>query len=362
MLFSPEPKSRREDLFDFKYELSNLVNALRGVDRLIVVTGLRRTGKTSLMRVALNESGVHYLYIDVRLSVYANYWDLMNLIIKSLNDFVSRELSIFDKIRNVFKGLSGIEITLKPPSVRVKFRGRERLNIGDLFVKLNEISEPVVVAFDEAQELRKVNWLRFDRLFAYVYDNLLNIKLLLSGSQVGLLYDFLGVNNPSAPLFGRAYFEVRTRRLSPDEALEFLERGFNEVGIKCPGNLMKRAVDAFDGIIGWLTYFGYSYSVNNLRDFDEILRAASLLALDELKNLVSTFKSTRYAIILRTLAQGPAPWRVIKHRLEDYEGRSINPATVSQLLSTLVKLGIIEERDGEYVISDPVYRLAAGQL
>jgi DNA-binding IclR family transcriptional regulator len=53
---------------------------------------------------------------------------------------------------------------------------------------------------------------------------------------------------------------------------------------------------------------------------------------------------------------------VIKHRLEDYEGRSINPATVSQLLSTLVKLGIIEERDGEYVISDPVYRLAAGQL
>jgi len=52
-----------------------------------------------------------------------------------------------------------------------------------------------------------------------------------------------------------------------------------------PGNLIKRAVDAFDGIIGWLTYFGYSYSVNNLRNFDEILRAASLLALDELKNL-----------------------------------------------------------------------------
>ena len=50
---------------------------------------------------------------------------------------------------------------------------------------------------------------------------------------------------------------------------------------------MKRAVDAFDGIIGWLTYFGYSYSVNNLRDFDEILRAASLLALDELKTCIN---------------------------------------------------------------------------
>ena len=87
MLFSLEPKSRREDLFNFNYELANLTNALRG-SRLIAVTGLRRTGKTSLMRVALNGSGINYLYIDVRLSIYANYGDLVNLIAKSLNDFI----------------------------------------------------------------------------------------------------------------------------------------------------------------------------------------------------------------------------------------------------------------------------------
>jgi len=55
MLFSPEPKTRRQDLYDFNRELSALVTALRA-ERLTLVTGLRRTGKTSLLRVALGEA------------------------------------------------------------------------------------------------------------------------------------------------------------------------------------------------------------------------------------------------------------------------------------------------------------------
>jgi hypothetical protein len=63
MLFSPEPKTRRQDLYDFNRELSRLVSALRA-ERLTLVTGLRRTGKTSPLRVALGEAGVTYLYVD----------------------------------------------------------------------------------------------------------------------------------------------------------------------------------------------------------------------------------------------------------------------------------------------------------
>ena len=47
-----------------------------------------------------------------------------------------------------------------------------------------------MVAVDEAQELRKANWLRFDRLFAYAYDSLPNVRLVLTGSLFGLLHDF----------------------------------------------------------------------------------------------------------------------------------------------------------------------------
>ncbi|GGI84761.1 hypothetical protein GCM10007112_22150 [Vulcanisaeta souniana JCM 11219] len=41
-----------------------LTRFLRG-SRLTLVTGLRRIGKTSLMRVTLNEAGIDHVYLDV---------------------------------------------------------------------------------------------------------------------------------------------------------------------------------------------------------------------------------------------------------------------------------------------------------
>ncbi|MDT7867941.1 MAG: ATP-binding protein, partial [Acidianus sp.] len=110
------------------------------------------------------------------------------------------------------------------------------------------------------------------------------MRLVLTGSQFGLLYDFLGLEDPRAPLFGRAFREVKTRRLSSDEALDFLERGFSEAGVRCPGDLMEKAVDALDGIIGWLTYFGHLYVTGGLRGLEDVVRAASSLALEELRD------------------------------------------------------------------------------
>ena len=123
MLFSPEPKMRREDLYDFNHELSRLVTALRA-ERLTLVTGLRRTGKTSLLRVALSEAGVTHLYVDVRLSLYAGYRDIAEVFARSLEDLLRRESSLADRLREALRGLGGLEVSLGPPSVRVTFRGR----------------------------------------------------------------------------------------------------------------------------------------------------------------------------------------------------------------------------------------------
>ena len=123
MLFSPEPKTRRQDLYDFNRELSALVTALRA-ERLTLVTGLRRTGKTSLLRVALGEAGVTYLYVDVRLSLYAGYRDIAEVFAGSLEDLLRRESSLADRLREALRGLKGLEVSLGPPGVRVTFRGR----------------------------------------------------------------------------------------------------------------------------------------------------------------------------------------------------------------------------------------------
>ncbi|MEM2699058.1 MAG: hypothetical protein QXF17_07060 [Ignisphaera sp.] len=45
-----------------------------------------------------------------------------------------------------------------------------------------------------------------------------------------MLYSFL--KDPEVPLYGRAYLEVRTRRLSRYESIGFLERGFSELNYR----------------------------------------------------------------------------------------------------------------------------------
>ncbi|RLG06055.1 MAG: ATP-binding protein, partial [Thaumarchaeota archaeon] len=46
MYFDPAPKTKRKDLYNFDEELRKFIEAINGSDRLILVTGLRRTGKT----------------------------------------------------------------------------------------------------------------------------------------------------------------------------------------------------------------------------------------------------------------------------------------------------------------------------
>jgi hypothetical protein len=73
--------------------------------------------------VALGEAGVTYLYVDVRLSLYAGYRDIAEVFARSLEDLLRREPSLADRLREALRGLGGLEVSLGPPSVRVTFRG-----------------------------------------------------------------------------------------------------------------------------------------------------------------------------------------------------------------------------------------------
>ncbi|WP_234394319.1 hypothetical protein [Thermococcus piezophilus] len=57
---------------------------------------------------------------------------------------------------------------------------------------LNEYGEEkrrVVIAFDEAQYLRFGGATKYDGIIAYAVDNLKNLTFILTGSEVGLLFD-----------------------------------------------------------------------------------------------------------------------------------------------------------------------------
>jgi len=75
--------------------------------------------------------------------------------------------------------------------------------------------------------------------------------MIASGSQFGLLQNFLGAKNPSSPLYGTRNPRTQTFR---GRAIDFLQKSFEQVGIRPDPAIVQLAVKRLDGIISWLTF------------------------------------------------------------------------------------------------------------
>jgi len=188
---------------------------------------------------------------------------------------------------------------------------------------------------------------------AYAYDSLEGLSFVFTGSEVGLLHDFLGLDDYSSPLYGRIYEEVEVKPFRRELSREFLRRGFDEVGMNVPEEEINTAVEELDGIPGWLVEFGFHYWKRGdfERALDMTMRKARALIREELLELEK--RSGRYSLILRAVAMGLTSWSSIKDYVEAKAGPVTN-ARLSDLLRNLEKMGWITRKDGKYRIIDPV--------
>ena len=337
--FDPEPKKRKEEFFNMEEEWKSLSSAL-SKGKLTVVTGLRRYGKTSLMLTFLNEAKKKYIYVDCRLLPrYVSLGSFLSLI--------ETELERASWGRRIMSKIGELEVRLGGVDFKIKSREEGRL----LGILRN--MEGSILVIDEAQYLINSNY-PFDALLAYAYDHL-DLKMLISGSEVGVLYKFLKLDDPEAPLYGRAYYEVKIKPLTREKSTEFLLKGFEQEGLSVREDIIEDAVNNLDGVIGWLTYFGYSYSLGE-RDAQRIYEKAARLAAEELNKALDLFEGgkTRYVEALKVVAVlGSARWSEIKRGVEARLG-PVSDAKLSKVLKNLADRGFLTKTDETYRISDPV--------
>jgi AAA+ ATPase superfamily predicted ATPase len=339
--FSPEPKKRKEDFFDMEYEWSALDRALKK-GKMVVVTGLRRYGKTSLIMTYMNESREKYVYLNCRL--------LPSVV--SLNSFkalLEGELAKNSWGIRLLRSLKSAEVQLGGFGLKVGRKGEESI------LRTLKALEGSVLVIDEAQTLRMSAY-RFDSLLAYIFDTT-DVKLIISGSEVGLLYRFLRLEDPEAPLYGRAYSEVRLNPLSRDKAKEFLILGLEQENMVVDERVIEDALENLDGVIGWLTYFGYSLATGGLSP-EKIYEKASILAVDELKKALKLYGAgePRYSEALKIIATlGSATWSQLRTGIEARLGK-ITDSTLSNILRNLKDSGFIRKDEGKYTVADPTLR------
>ncbi|ACB07462.1 AAA family ATPase [Candidatus Korarchaeum cryptofilum] len=251
------------------------------------------------MLTALNESDRPYAFIDLRGS--ASWREFYSLISRSFSEFIERAsrwgkgefLKLVSRLRGV--SVLGFEVSLN-------WLPGKRPLLGELFDVLDEVGErtgeKVIIVSDEFQRSRGPIGASLHGAIVHSYDFHRDLSFVLTGSEMGVLYGILG--DPENPLYGRAYLEVRTRKLSREESLDFLNRGFEEAGVK--GSEVERAVEELDGIIGWLTYYGYLKVRGG--DFDSLINEALELAKSEIESFLASRVSKRYRVVLKLLAEG----------------------------------------------------------
>ena len=300
----------------------------------------------------MKEEDAVWVYIDLRKyegKPYLNYKDIVQEFEKVLNSFPER-------LKNLFKGVKGVNIS--GLELRLGWDKENKVDMGNLFEKLSEISEKegkkVVIVFDESQELRKLRGYNLLYPIAYAYDNL-RLRFIFTGSEIGMVYKFLKLDNAKSPLYGRAVTEVYVNPFNKEMAIEFLKRGFEEVNIKVDERELEDAYNNLGGIPGWLTYYGFYYL--QLKDhktaLEKAISTAVKLIKEEFNNFLSNRKEAkeRYYTIMQVCKRG-CRWSDVKRAIEAKEGISVDDKEVSSLIKNLVDSSFLTKEGEIYKPAD----------
>ena len=317
MLFDLHPKENIKDLFgrDEEYkELERLVKT-----EWVAVLGRRMVGKSSLVKTFIKEHDGIY----VNLSGARGFRDLI--------------LSI----------ASQLGYSLKELSLDLKFLELRWSRIAeDIFSRLGN----KIVALDEVQYVSSIHFLR---LLKRIWDAYPNIRIIFTGSMIGLINKLLNPS-PSSPLYGRKPAVIYLQPFIREKSKEFLIRGFNELNMNVSMEEIENVVERLNGYPGWLAYYGNFRCVRKL-DAETSLRSVidegAKIFEEELENFLKGKKRENYIKALRVISIG-ARWSEIKNEL------IVNNKVLRDILMNLKNAMLIAEDDGYYYIPDPILRLA----
>ena len=106
--------------------------------------------------------------------------------------------------------------------------------------------------------------------------------------------------------------------LSREQSIDFLKKGFAQLNLRVSEEVLEAAYEQFDGIPGWLTFFGNAYSMGEA-DIEKIKSIAVRTALEELRNITQD-NPRRYGLVLRAIAESRKTWSQVKEYIEEKEG------------------------------------------
>jgi len=348
MYFELNPKEKKDDFFNYEKQYEMLCEAIEKKDKIVVIKGVRRIGKTSLMKVVFNKIKEPKYYLDARF-VEGREKELFRVLYAIFFDLIkqtSNKWKVIEKIKDI--SISGIGVSISsflPEMTKIIKIFNEEIG-----------SKQAYIFIDEAQKLKQYG---FGNILAYIYDNTQNVTVVLSGSEVGVMDELLGEKEDS-PLYGRGKIVIEMQRLERDKSIGFMRKGFEQLGKRVSEETINNVVDRLDGIIGWLTLYGYYYGRYGEKAMDYVISDAKKIVTKEIEEFLRNRKDSekRYLLILKALSSKDSSWSQLKTYLELNLGVKISKSRLYNYINSLMSYGFIARKGEVYSLCDPLIRNA----
>ncbi|WP_168367223.1 AAA family ATPase [Acidianus brierleyi] len=358
ILFDTRPKTEKKDFFDREKEIEELKDIIAHRD-FAAVLGIRRIGKTSLVRVTLNELS-NYMALSINLGKLGNKksypMEIFSRIFIEGSVEVLRKNTFAGKVSKIIANRLGIDPTdiLELNWVKISIRLREfnTHDVNEVVRALDSISKDngkyLVIFIDEVQNIKKIRGFDLGSFLHDIYEWCNNTIIVVSGSFVGVTEEILNQVEEEKPFFGRKFFRIKLDRFNEEKSKEFLKAGFTEEGIEVNEKVLEEAIRLFDGIPGWLALFGRSYSYamkhSHQVDIKIILKeAAKEVSRDFTRFLKSSNSPMRYAETILAISRlgNKGSLSEIRESVNSLFKEEIEDSRLHELLGTLINYGFI---------------------
>jgi len=350
--------NREEDLLRIKQTLSGGNN--------ITLFAPRRYGKSSLVKKALGElEKEEYItvYIDF-MSVYSQETFITNY---SRAIAHSQKSSLENTVKKIAKYISGIVPSVSfdssgTPSFSLSWiEGRDKeqtlTDVINLPQKLSSNGKKWIIAFDEFQEVTKLNGDNFEKLLRSCIQHHDDVSYLFFGSKTHLLQDMFNNKNRA---FYNAAAVMGIDKIKETESIEYLISRFKSSEISISHQTAKHLLLTVANVPYYIQFIAYEIWQSimlshrdkvTLNDIDQAVENILQLKADYYWEL--TNKQTAYRKkVLYALGQSVTEL-FSKQTADNYNLGAVS--STQKALEAFIEDGIVERIEGKYEFSDPFY-------
>jgi len=233
---------------DRKDEISEIKSDLLSGQSVIVYSP-RRYGKTSLVKKILGElkNEVVTAYIDIY-PITSKEGLAETFAGKVTSSAFTKIDEMINAAREILPDVSPkISVKYEPAEIEFSIKGKER-DRDKIFSKSMDVPQKiaekknkrVIVAFDEFQEIRRLNGDEIERIMRSHFQSQRDVSYIFLGSKKHMMKDIFENKNKPFFRFGK---HISLKKIPEKEFSEFIKNNFQDTGIKAGDEIIKNILD-----------------------------------------------------------------------------------------------------------------------